>query len=323
MSDKRLLPVAQLPVCLWNKESRVLALPAMLSQAYVDRIKRLGLLNLGTTRTSDEGPIGGLDEAAANQHFAQRFDGSAARVILAILDPNQEVGSTSDHFIKSTAGANLALTDAPCGAGAAALAFLASLAELRLAGALPRMPLDVHFVGGEISPFAMAHARELFQAIQPKLAEQAIFIEPVFVNWDVMDEISTTDLIKTSLLYKAECVSKLLIVANFNGLLVKEKKQKEALPQLDELFRYASGERSLAVWIEPDMNRATRAGGLFPWLVSLFQKNWRGIGKPHTTGILEQPAFSSTAKFRLPLQPNAVSRVTLAVLPIELARSIP
>ncbi|MCK9195332.1 MAG: hypothetical protein M0P19_15845, partial [Nevskia sp.] len=237
------------------------------------------------------------------------------------LDPKDEVGPTSDHFIQSTAGARLALTDAPCGAGAAALAFLSTLAELRSAGVLPRMPLNVSFVGGEFSQHAEDHARALFLATIDTLEQQAIFVDPIFKHWNVMDQISTTDLVKACLDHGEDCPAKLLVIANFNGLLVKDRRQSNAEPQLNELIRYASGEGSLAVWIEPEMNRAMRGGGLFSWLTGLFEKKWRDFGRALTPDAVSEPAYTSEAKFQLPLQPERTARVTLAILPIDLSRS--
>lgn len=322
MTQERFLKAAELPPTLWKAATGTIILPEILSRAYVERVDRLALRELGTSRSNGSGAVGGATLEATNQHFAQAFDGSAARAILAILDPKNEVGPTSDHFIQSTAGARLALTDAPCGAGAAVLAFLSALAELRAAGVLPRMPLDVSFIGGEFSQYAEEHARALFSATIEALAQQAIFVDPVFKRWDVMDQISTTDLVKTCLAHGRQCPAKLLVVANFNGLLVKDRRQAEALPQLNELFRYASGDGSLAVWIEPDMNRATSGGGLFSWLTTLFEKGWRFFGRALTPSTSGQHAYTSEATFQLPLQPDRTARVTLAVLPIDLARPV-
>jgi len=318
VSQERLLKITDIPVSIWRASETVLVLPGLLRRAYVERIDALGLRALGTIRSGDSGPVGGLTTEDANRHFAQAFDGSAARAMLAVLDPKNEAGPTSDQFIHSTAGGRLALTDAPCGAGAATLAFLSTLAELRAAGVLPRMPLDVLFIGGELSQSAAEHARELFSRTSQALAAQAIFVDPIVKEWDVMDQISTTDLVKTCINRGAGCPAKLLVVANFNGLLIKDRKQKEAQPQLNELFRYASGDGSFALWIEPNMNRATNENGLFAWLITLFGKAWQYFGKVLSFG---SAGYVSEAKFELPLQPGKFARVTLAVLPIDLSRS--
>ena len=317
----RFLLPEHLPETIWDRKSETLRLPSSLARAYEKLFDRLGLRTTATTRPKNEGPVGGLTKTSADEHFAQAFDGSAARAILAVLDPRSELGSTSDSFIQSTAGASLALTDAPCGAAAAALAFLTVLAELRAHNVLPRMPLDVKFVGGELSQHAVAHAQHLFQELHADLEAQAIFVDCQFHSWDVLDRLSTSDLVKASTLHGAPCTSKLLVIANFNGFLVKEGKQKEAQPQLDELLRYASGKQSLAVWIEPEMNRATGNGGLFSWLFGLLEGRWSLFAKSAPGATKEAPGFCSLARFQLPLQTAKTSRVTLAVMPIDLTRA--
>lgn len=316
----RLLPPEHIPVHVWDGNSETLRLPPLLATAYERLIDRLGLRTLATTRPKNGGPVGGLTKESADQHLAQAFDGSAARAILAVLDPRSELGSTSDSFIQSTAGTSLALTDAPCGAAAATLAFLAVLAELRAHKVLPRLPLDVKFVGGELSPHAVSHAQQLFEDLRADLEAEAIFVDFQFHSWDVLDRLSTSDLVKASTVHGAPCTSKLLVIANFNGFLVKEGKQKDAQQQLDELLRYASGKQSLAIWIEPEMNRATGNGGLFSWLFGLLGSKWRLFAKPAPGATKDAPGFSSLAQFELPLQPTQTARVTLAVMPIDLNR---
>ena len=316
----RLLEPGQIPETLWDRVSDTLHLPTSLAKVYEARVDRLGLRTLATSRSGRGGPVGGLTKESADHHFAQAFDGSAARAILAAIDPKCHAGSTSDAFIKSTAGTTLALTDAPCGAGAAALAFLTVVAELRAHGVLPRLPLEVKFVGGELSTHAMDHATQLFEDLRLDLEAQAIFVDKQFHSWNVLDRLSTSDLIKASTVHGASCTSKLLVIANFNGFLVKEGKQRDAQPQLDELLRHASGRQSLAVWIEPEMNRATGNGGLFSWLFGLLEGRWRPFAKADPTATRELPSFTSVAKFGLPLQPPQTFRVTLAVMPIDLTR---
>lgn len=319
----RILPPQAIPESLWIRSEEVVCLPPSLAKAYMERIDRLSLRECANARSGKEGPVGGQSKEESNQHFAQAFDGSAARALLAVMDPKGELGETSDAFLKSTAGASLALTDAPCGAGAAALGFLTLIAELRAEGVLPRMPLDVKFIGGELSRHAIDHAEILFKELQPALEHQGIFVDFQFHTWDVCDRLSTTDLVKASAVHGASCTSKLLVIANFNGFLVKERKQKEAQPQIDELLRYASGKQSVAVWIEPNMNAATGSGGLFSWLLGLLQGKWNPFARaaPATPG--GAPVFSSVAKFQLPLEPTNTARVTLSVMPIDLTRGSP
>jgi len=321
LKESRLLDPSMIPSELWEQSSGVLVLPSDLSQAYVEIVETRGLRELGTTRDPDKGPVGGLTKEIAEQHFAQAFDGSAARALLAVLDPKQEAGATSNTFIRCTAGNTISLTDAPCGAGAAAFSFLCALAELRKRNILPRSPLDVRLIGAELSEHARCLAEEMLERVTPALNAQAIFVTSEFISWDVTDRMSTTDLVAKCVRTSSDSSSKLLVVANFNGFLEKGGKRKLAAKQLDELFRYASGEESFAVWIEPAMNEATAAGGLLPWVHNMFDSVWKKFGIPRKQQGGKDSIYTSEARFKLPLRPSETSRVNLAVMPIELKRS--
>ncbi len=320
-SVERLLDPKALPRTLWNAESKALLLPAELSRAYETLIDRRGLRELAESRDPNDPPVGGLDQERSDRHFAQAFDGSVARTQLALLDPNNDVPLVSNSFISCLAGNRVSLTDAPCGAGAAAFAFLANVAELRARSILPREPLDVILIGAELSEPARNYAEEMFGELRPTLEAQAIFVDAEFRKWDVTDSLSNTDLIRQVTLKSGVCCKRLLVVANFNAFLEKEKKRREAEPQLGELFRHASGENSVGIWIEPDMNRATGSGGLFSWLRKLLIGPWRLFARENADGRDPKPISTSSARFHLPLNPSMTARVGLAVMQVDLARS--
>lgn len=321
-SRERVLSPNDIPASLWNSKIDRLFLPAVLVEAYADVIHCEGLLELAKERNGSAPPIGGPSLEAANQHFAQAFDGSVARALLAILDPKAEAETTSDTFIRITAGNAACITDAPCGAGAATLAFLCVLAELRKSQVLPRLPLKVSVVGGEFSEHASAYATRLLEAVTPHLTEQAIFVDHIILPWDVTDPMSNTDLIKCALSRSTGTIGKLLVVANFNGFLEGGSKRQEAMPQLNELFRFASGSNSFAVWIEPQMNRATSSGGLFAALSKFFSTFWA----KHVTGksgpMEGQKFYTSEAEFERALFKPSTANVRLAVMPINLHRDV-
>ncbi len=318
MSGKlqRLLAPEQLPVSLWDATAKTLHLPPSLARAYKTLIDRHGLQALANSRDPKNPPVGGLDKARTDQHFAQAFDGSAARSQLAVTDPNSEVIRSSNAFIQVLSGNSVCLTDAPSGAGAAAFAFLATVAELRAQSVLPRQPLFVHLISAEISEPARDYAKQMLDEMQPSFEEQAVFVDAQFPHWDVTDSLSTTDLIREVTLATASCPKLLLVVANFNAFLVKERKKKQAEPQLGELFRHVSGtNNNLGIWIEPDMNRAVGDGGLFAWLVKLIDSGWRRF-------VSRDSDFeTASVQFALPLRPGNTVRVGLAVLALIFRRS--
>lgn len=320
MDVSRLLPPEKIPNSLWDSARSLLILPCRLEIAYGEIIRRSGLAALVSERKKDSSPIGGLDQTSADQHFAWAFDGSAARAALAVLDPKSELGKTSDLFFQFTAGERIALVDAPCGAGAATIAFLMTVAELREKGVLPRIPLDVKLVCGELSEASRAHARNMLSAVSKDLEEQAVFIDYRVEAWDVLDPKSTTTLVKAMLAHEAECSARMVVVANFSGFLAGQGKQKKAEAQLNELFRYASGPDCFAIWIEPNTNKAISAGGIFPWVYGRIKSAWKSFAKADQSATPASPHLGSEAEFRIPLRPAETAQVRLTVMPIELAQ---
>lgn len=321
MARERILSPTVIPSSLWDAKEGTLFLPRQLAQAYIDLIDSRRLRELAASRDANASPVGGLTQEATDEHLAQAFDGSVARALLAVLDPKSEASSTSNTFLRSTAGNSACITDAPCGAGAATLAFLCALAELREAGVLPRLPLKVKIVGGEISGPAAEYASHLLDAVKPALLAQAISVEHTIMPWDVTCPMSTTDLIKCALHSSQGSTSKLLVVANFNGFLESNGKRKEAMPQLEELFRYASGDNSFAVWIEPKMNKVLDRGGLFEFLASFFSTFWKRRVSKESNALEDQPVHTSEAFFERVLFSPEKSKVRLAVMPIDLRRA--
>ena len=77
----RLLAPSNIPTTLWNPTSDVLSLPVLLSDAYIKLVDAKGLRELGISRDQKSGPVGGISKESTEQHFAQAFDGSAARAL--------------------------------------------------------------------------------------------------------------------------------------------------------------------------------------------------------------------------------------------------
>lgn len=316
---ERIVPVDDLPATLWHGATLFIA--PILAQAYCELVKLRGLVELAAARDSKRPPVGGLTRTDADQHFAQGFDGSVARTALALLDPKCEVNEVADALATACAGGRLAILDVPSGAGAFSLSVLCGLAELRAAGVLPRLPLDVVVVGGEISPYASAHACDLFRSLAPRLAEQAIHVEHKIVEWDVCSADSTAELLKRFVADADAADRKLVAISNFTGFLGKSGKRKQAEPQLQSIFRLSSGPNSTCVWLEPQTNLATQAGGVLPWVVKIAQR-LPGVGRffePATGSNASDDFHARTeAPFAIPLSPGKTATARLAVLRFDL-----
>ncbi|MEB2782166.1 hypothetical protein U3A58_17370 [Algoriphagus sp. C2-6-M1] len=313
--SERLLKPDLLPLSLWQSANDLLFISPALSELYCEAIDDLGLRELSGQRNSEDGPVGGLTKEKTEEHFAQAYDGSVARVQLAVLDPKDQVGKCSNSFMTQLAGGKLLITDAPSGCGAATFSFLSALAELRKCGIIPREPLDVTLIGAEISEPARELAQTILTRLKPSLALQAINVKAQFYEWDVTNEVSNTNLIKQMIKAFDQNPKRLLIVANFSGFL--KLKRKEAEKQILELLRYSSEENSFGIWIEPQKNDAIQQGGLFSWLNGKIETALKKFIKKKDLekGVTHLKTSSS---FELPLEAPNSAVVRLAVNALKL-----
>lgn len=311
----RLIPVEMIPNSLWSKQDSILHLPPQLISSWKMLLDKYQLRDKAETK-APEGFEGGMSEENTKNHLAWRFTGSSARVMLTMLDPLQQLHHIPDVFARIFSGNKVFLADLPCGSGAASMSILSVLCELRKQGKLPRMPLDIIILGGEISPYAQNYAKEALESLRTELEAQAITIEFDVIDWNVCDKFSNTDLIRQLILKSQNCSSKLLILANFSGFLQKDGKWKAATTQFDELFRYSRGKNSIALWVEPKTNEVTTEGAflgrLIKWFKNLFSKvlsKNKEIEQVHHVG--------SSAKVQHPLIKGTFT-VNLVVVRFEL-----
>jgi hypothetical protein len=321
-SSARLIQQEDLPASLWLREERVLLLPPALVTSWTTLLDRHGLRTRAEQPPSERGPTGGLSPEACDDHFARRFTGSAARVQLAVLDPHLHLPEIADAFTVVFAGGRVAMADLPCGAGAASLAILTTLAELRSAGLIPREPLDVVLIGGEIAERARCHAADGLAVVRPLLEQQAIFVSETIMHWDVCDSLSNTDLIQQLTIRSQGCGARALVLANFSDFLQREDKWPRAKPQFEELFRHSRDKRSSVVWIEPAMNNALpETGGLFSrlgiWLAELRSRFVHIFPTQADPNVVAR----SQAEVSDPLNPAFRFPVTLAVKRFDLYRN--
>lgn len=272
----RLIKPEDIPQTLWRADAKRLNLAPTLLIAWKHLLQHAKLEEKALEPAPD-GKIGGLTKEATDDHLAWRFSGSSARVQLSLLDPGDKLAGVSNAVVKVFSGGTVLLADLPCGSGAAVLTLLASIAELRRQGRIPRNPLNVKIVGGELSNFARDYARRATAHIKDQWAEQAIWVSDEFLPWDALDKFSTADLIRRLTELGQECSARLIVLANFSGFLQREKKWKEALPQFESLFLHGRDRNSFVLWIEPQMNEVIDPGGLFgraiDWFKNLFSSH--------------------------------------------------
>lgn len=263
---ERLILKEQIPDSLWNDKDKIMYLPPQLISSWEMLLDKYGLREK-SMQSAPDGFEGGMSKEDTDNHLAWRFTGSSARVMLSMLDTNQELDKISNAFACTFSGNKVFLADLPCGSGAVSMTILSVLCELRKQGRIPRMPLHIVIVGGEISKYAQNYAKDALEFLITELEAQAITIEFEVIDWDVCDRFSNTDLIKCLTLKSQDCAAKLLILANLSGFLQRDGKWKKAEKQFDELFRHNRERNSIALWIEPHRNDVVAKGGLIPKII--------------------------------------------------------
>lgn len=297
----RLIPKEMIPDSLWSSKDSVLHLPPQLISSWEMLLDKYALREKAMGRCPD-GVEGGISKEDTDNHLAWRFTGSSARVMLPMLDPNEDLAEIPDVFTRIFSGNKVFLADLPCGSGSASMSILSVFCELRKQGRLPRMPLEIVIVGGEISRHAQCYANEALGSLITELEAQAITVKFEVMDWDVCDPFSNTDLIRRLTLKSQDCAARLLVVANFSGFLQRAGKWNDAKRQIEELFRHSRDENSIALWIEPNMKNVTNSNGLMPRLIALIKRLFSAL-MPVRDEDGEQKSYAeSSAKVKHPLK---------------------
>lgn len=297
---------------LWQDQTIVI--PEELASAYLAVLNRHGLLARATGPRPDSPPVGGLSQEQTDAHFCHAFDGSLARIQLVYADPLGTIPVASQTLRNHLIGGDLCLVDVPAGAGAGALSLLCSVAKLRERGTLPRLPLNVRLLWGEISTPAMQYAFEVLTEVVPYLESQAIFVEVDQFVWDVLSQVSNTNLVEKIIQSRIHHPLVLLLVCNFSGFLEREGKWGEAKLGIENLIQFCSGDLNAAVWIEPDQSAVKSS--LFGRIGKLLQA-MSSFGRTTSEDSRGEFANSNFLSF---LVENLRPRVNARALPIDLER---
>lgn len=267
----RLIQPSDIPKTLWNSTTKSLSLAPTLVSAWKHLLKQSGLEDKAL-QPMPEGKIGGPSKDETDDHLAWRFTGSSARVQLSLLDPLNELDGVTDAFAKVFSGGTVLIADLPCGSGATVLTLLATVSELRHQDFIPRHPLFIKVVGGELSNFARNYSSQAMDHIKDTLAEQAIWVSAEFLPWNALDKFSTAELSTRLTELGQNCSARLMVLANFSGFLQGTGKWKEAKPQFESLFLHARANNSFVLWIEPQTNEVLASGGFFGRVIDWFRK---------------------------------------------------
>src|SRR5262249_20646171 len=116
-----------------------------------------------------EGVFGGAGAQETHEHFALRFGASSSRFGYVLLDPAENHDRIHHSLHQFFSVGRVAMIDLASGCGAMGLAALAYRASLGVSGKAPRLPLEVHFLGLDISQEALDVYSAMHQRLAPSL----------------------------------------------------------------------------------------------------------------------------------------------------------
>lgn len=266
----RFIKTENLPDSLWCDKSENILLPNQLVDLWKGLLNENSLMDLANEK-APMGFEGGISKEDTDKHLAWRYNGSCARVILSLLDPKAKLSDVSDAYASIFAGNKVFVADLPSGSGAAIVSILCTLYELRKNNVLPRHPLEVTIVAGEISETARGYLHKQLEGLKEVLEDQAIWLKFEILEWDTLNKVSTVDLIKRMTLLSQDCHARMLLLTNFTGFLESSGNWKKAKPQFDDIFLHSRDSMSTAIWIEPQRNNVvTFFARAIKWLKESF-----------------------------------------------------
>lgn len=309
----RFIRKEDLPKSLWCKTSESLVLPEQLVQMWKDLLEKNSLLRLSMEK-APKGFEGGSSKEDTDKHLAWRYNGSCARVILSLLDPKENLREVSDAYASVFAGNKVFVADIPSGSGAGIVSVLCTLYELRKNNVLPRHPLEMVILAGEISPSAREYLLIQLETLKPFVEDQSIWMDFEVREWDALCKVNTVDLIKRMTILSEGCEARLLLLSNFSGFLESSGNWNKAKPQFDDIFLHSRDNLSTAIWIEPQKKTVPN---FFSRAIKWLKKSFRSfIGDLATLGDCEWYA-QTDAHCMQPLK-EGVFPVRLTVLRFDL-----
>ena len=267
---KRFLPLNQIPVSLWDVKEETLKLPGELISSWVQLLDSENLREMALN-DSVSNSTGGQDKCETDTHLANKYTGSCARTILSIIDPLDKAKLASDTYISIFSGGDVFLLDIPAGAGSGSVSILSTLYELRSKNILPRYPLNLKILAGEISPSARDYFSRQIEGLKPLLATQAIIVEHEITDWDAVNLQNNLDLVFKMYEKGKGIPCKLILITNFSGFLGSEQNWDSAKNSFESIFHVNKDDNSHVIWIEPQISKARKiVGKIAKWFFTKF-----------------------------------------------------
>lgn len=240
---------------LW--QDGVLLLPKPLADAHREYLNDNGWLGKYDPAGSG-GAIGGASDEEACDHVVNRFLNSAARMQYVCSDPKDEQADVRDAVLDQLAEGRIHIIDLAAGNGAGTISMLSLICELRRAGSIPQLPLNVSVSAVDFSPAALNHFAALLHKLSPWLAGSGINVELNLCHCDLTvlgDFSETLDGLFMDARDRGACRF-LCVISAISGA-----KKEGVEPMVDSLKYAAAGlshskRNSSWLWVEPHVGKS-------------------------------------------------------------------
>ncbi len=261
------VPPDVLPASLWRNARYHVS--QHLQAVYENELKARNLFDIASTKSGKNHVYGGATAEQTNDHFAHRFSASVVRVQHVLLDAQDKFGDIPKDVIQTFTSHRVSMLDIPCGTGAAGLALISVVHELRLAGIVPMLPLQIDILAGDISTHALAVYENQLRALKSVVESTGISLNLTTCVWNATDLMSTNGLCYAWEQSAGRASERFVLVTNFSG------DGEKILAKIKESIRHisarASFNKATLLWVEP----ASKSGKSFSktikdWIASLF-----------------------------------------------------
>lgn len=238
------------PVTASLRQGEDYQLPPLLARAYVDQLHAQGLYERACDYQGGSA-IGGAGDEETHVYHCERFVNSATRIVRILADQHGgDFRTAAEALLRTVSVGRVALLDIPSGTGAASLALLGALAELR-GNSLPSLPISVSIFAGDISKRALDLFEDLVGRLQGPLSAAGIEVDIITRVWNAEDTWGTSVLCDDWLEAQWAAHEYLVLVSAFSGA---SKSQMEKFRGSFERIAERMARRSSALlWVEPKM----------------------------------------------------------------------
>jgi hypothetical protein len=246
-----------IPDSIWRDEK--IRLPEPLVRALAAEMRERGCYEEACGPDPREKLIGGKSEKESVFHFTHRFKTSAARVQFVTLNPSGTFEPLACDLRGMLLDGRLSVLDLACGSGGGLLGLLATIAELRIRGCLPYLPLDIGLLAADCSPEGLSIHESMLTRVREVFASVGVRLRWEHTEWDVTLPLATTRLVDRWLEASRTAEEYVVLVSAFSGFMgADDQKSASVLEAISDIAKRLHTKTFLLAWIEPMVNESRK-----------------------------------------------------------------